>query len=339
MIISHLDRGIISVFETILEKSVDLLHAEKSELLRANAGKNLEENVLQALRDSSRDTEFNDTFEIISGQRFPDIVSGTFGVEVKSTIQDTWKSTGNSVLETSRVKDVSKIYMMFGKLVNPIRFKWRPYEECLSDVVVTHSPRYLIDMELPPKGTIFDKIGTPYDQLRENDPIKHIVDYYKNTLNKETWWTGKKESNASFALEFWNEYKSQNDARKHGLALFPEIFNSDYNRFTLWMLKENSVVVPNVRDVFSAGGKYKYKGYNLPRVFFFLEKFNREIISIIETTDTEWLSEVWDRRVTTRNKLSTYQELVAQQGSRNIQRTLKVTDKECLRIVQELMKI
>ena len=73
--------------------------------------------------------------------------------------------------------------MLFAKLASPIEFRCRPYEEVLSEVVVTHSPRYLIDMNLEEGKTIFDKIKMPYDTLRKKEnPIRPIVDYYKSKL-------------------------------------------------------------------------------------------------------------------------------------------------------------
>ena len=36
-------------------------------------------------------------------QAFPDIAMGEFGVEVKFTLNDTWRSVANSVLETQRI--------------------------------------------------------------------------------------------------------------------------------------------------------------------------------------------------------------------------------------------
>ena len=55
--------------------------------------------------------------KLISGQRFPDIIANEYyGVEVKSTKADYWKSTGSSIVETTRVENVDDIYMLFGKL-------------------------------------------------------------------------------------------------------------------------------------------------------------------------------------------------------------------------------
>ena len=46
--------------------------------------------------------------------------------------------------------------MLFGKLGGKTaEFKCRPYEDCLSDIAVTHSPRYLINMELTKEQDYF----------------------------------------------------------------------------------------------------------------------------------------------------------------------------------------
>ena len=55
--------------------------------------------------------------QLISGQRFPDIVANRYyGIEVKSTKEDHWTSTGSSIVETTRIENIDDIYMLFGKL-------------------------------------------------------------------------------------------------------------------------------------------------------------------------------------------------------------------------------
>ena len=87
---------------------------------------------------------------LVSGQRFPDIVANKYyGVEVKSTKENRWTSTGSSIVETTRIENVGDIFMLFGKLGGDVpQFKCRPYQDVLYDIAVTHSPRYLITMEL-----------------------------------------------------------------------------------------------------------------------------------------------------------------------------------------------
>ena len=77
----------------------------------------MEDDVKSALEECAIGTPFENTIEKISGQKFPDIVAAKFyGVEVKSTKENHWTSTGSSILETTRVADVERIYMTFGKL-------------------------------------------------------------------------------------------------------------------------------------------------------------------------------------------------------------------------------
>ncbi len=141
----------------------------------------LEDDVLAFLKEAAKGTKFAGTIEKISGQRFPDIVAGKYyGVEVKSSRDENWTTLGGSVNESTRVENVERIFLTLGRLVEPIEFRSRPYEECLSDVVVTHYPRYKINMNLKSGETIFDKMGTTYDELRLSDnPIGRIVDYTK----------------------------------------------------------------------------------------------------------------------------------------------------------------
>jgi hypothetical protein len=182
-------------FDLLLNLTITELnsHANKSpKVISVLNGNKLEPYVRDVLTDLAIGTPFENSIELIGGQKFPDIVARKYyGIEVKTTTQNHWKTTGNSVLESTRVDKVDRIFMLFAKLANPIEFKCRPYEECLSEVVVTHSPRYLIDMNLGIGQTIFDKIKTPYDVLRKNEnPIKPIVDYYKSKLKpgQDLWW-------------------------------------------------------------------------------------------------------------------------------------------------------
>src|SRR5699024_11116667 len=122
---------------------------DNSKYYRSRGGVLLEKDVFDMFVELSIGTVFEDSFVMVSGQRFPDIVAmGYFGVEVKTTKSDNWISTGSSIIESTRVDGVEKIYLLFGKLSRNVEFRSRPYEDCLSDIVVTHSPRYKIDMEL-----------------------------------------------------------------------------------------------------------------------------------------------------------------------------------------------
>ncbi len=268
MVISVNPKPDQSEFAKLLNKTVTVLQSEanqKPKIYLRLLGRDLEKTVVDIMSDKARGTEFENTIELISGQKFPDIIAmNYFGVEVKTTKQDHWITTGNSIMEGTRVEGIERIYMLFGKMINPIAFKCRPYEECLSDVVVTHSPRYQIDMDLAKGKTIFDKLEIPYDQLRKQDnPFKPIVDYYKKSLKpgEDFWWLESGDGKSKgLIIKLWHNIliEKRQEYRIKAMILFPELFSDrqdKYNRVAIWLANLEGVVCKNIRDVFTAGGQ------------------------------------------------------------------------------------
>lgn len=241
-------------------------------------------------------------------------------------MQSHWKSTGNSIMETTRDENVERIYLLFAKLARPIEFRCRPYEEVLSEVVVTHSPRYLIDMNLDKGNTIFDKINIPYDELRKREnPVRPIIDYYKRKLKpgEELWWMDSStESKASnIVIRIWNNltFKERQGLKNRGMIYFPELFgngNDKFGRLAIWLATREAIVCPNVRDLFTAGGKSDYiigtKTYKkVPRILLNLFNNISNILEELFTTPDSELSEYWGIKTTEENKLFDWIELVA----------------------------
>lgn len=237
----------------------------------------LEDITLEAMKMVCKGTAFTpDDFVLVSGLSFPDIVvADTYGVEVKSTQSDHWKSTGSSIIESTRNRKVEHIYMLFGKLGGTPQFRCRPYEECLYDITVTHSPRYLIDMNIAEAETIFSKMGVDYEELR-NSPksIAKVRKYYRDKAkadnrNDMPWWLDESpEANQEMMLRFWGSLP-QNDKdriKRQIYVLFPErIIKKDYSEPAMWLVAYHKVVCPNMRDLFSAGGQAKcLNGMRLP---------------------------------------------------------------------------
>lgn len=80
--------------------------------------------------------------------------------------------------------------LVIGKLgSNPPEFHCRPYQQVLYDIAVTHSPRYLINMELQEGETIVDKMNTTYDEFRttENN-IAKVREYHYELEHKTRKW-------------------------------------------------------------------------------------------------------------------------------------------------------
>jgi len=272
----------------------------------------LEDDVLKCLVKTAIGTKFEGTIEKISGQRFPDIVAGKYyGVEVKSSKDEKWITLGGSVNESTRVEDVERIFLVFGKLMEPIEFRSRPYEDCLFDVVVTHYPRYKINMNLKQGETIFDKIGTTYDSFRKNDPIKKIVDYYSKHFkyDESLWWIGKvindeqTKAETPMKIELWEDLPAdkRKDLKAKGLALFPELTgnsNDKYKEFSFWLVANYNVVSTSTRDIFSAGGRedkiIKAKTYkDIPRVIINIIENKDTILEIINSTEESILCDTW----------------------------------------------
>ncbi len=259
--------------------------AEKEMNIRAKTDKQryascsafeLEHLTEQVLKDVSPRTPFrSDQIQLVSGAHFPDILAERyFGVEVKSTIKDHWTSTGSSIVETTRLSDVQTIYILFGKLGGATpEFKCRPYQDCLSDIAVTHSPRYLIDMKLSEGQSIFDKMGTTYDALRSSDKtIEQVRNYYRKKAIAEhraemPWWL---ESPTKMSVRLWSDRSDESQKENTELTakmfiLFPEVFNSNYKQVAMWLCTKYSVLLYNARDTFSAGGQYTHiNGHCLP---------------------------------------------------------------------------
>ena len=244
----------------------------------------LEEETCKFVQSSCVDTPFNpDNIILVSGHTFPDIVAEKYyGVEVKSTKANHWTSTGSSIVESTRSEFVENIYMLFGKLGGtPPEFRCRPYQDVLYDIAVTHSPRYLINMELEDGETIFDKMNTTYDEFRttENN-IAKVREYYKTKAKQAKrqempWWISSEddEKPVNFTLRLWNsvEIDERKKLTAYCLILFPEIWMPDaspkikYNQASLWLCSFAQVVFPNIRDAFTAGGKVTYEnGQRLP---------------------------------------------------------------------------
>jgi hypothetical protein len=273
-------------------------------------GRNFEPLVKEVLDEKAKGTPFENTIELIGGQKFPDIIAKKFyGIEVKTTKQNHWRTTGNSVFEGTRVDGVERIFMLFAKLFNPIELKCRPYEDVLSEVVVTHSPRYLIDMNLTPGHTVFDKIQVPYDTLRRMDnPIRPIVDYYRTKLNpgEDLWWMDQSSDSAAsnLIIRIWSNLSriERETLRDKAMAYFPVQLSGQptkYSRMAIWLVTREGIVCPNIRDMFSAGGQgtILVKGREIvgvPRIIIYLLRKLPAIREQILATPAVILSEYWE---------------------------------------------
>lgn len=294
------------------ERQLNINSLSNPEKYRGMTPLSLEKTALEEIKKSCEGTPFSpENVILVSGQRFPDIIADKyFGVEVKSTTKNHWTSTGSSIIESTRDEFVDNIYMLFGKLGGmPPEFKCRPYGDVLYDIAVTHSPRYLIDMELDKDSTIFAKMGTTYDEFRTSqNSIEQVRKYYgdkarKNNKKEMPWWLSSYDTDRinSFNIRMWSalELEEKDFLRSMSMILFPETLSpvrtkDKYSNLSLWLCSFSQVVCPNIRDEFSAGGKLHYiNGVRLekpiPQVFGVIVKYSQSIKSMLENPTRELL--------------------------------------------------
>jgi hypothetical protein len=272
----------------------------------------------------SKDSQFEDCIEQTTAHAFPDIVARKlYGVEVKMTTGDKWISTGNSVLETTRIESVENIYMFFGKFGNKFEVRYRPYQECLYDIGVTHSLRYKINMELSIGQSIFEKMEVSYDVFRKDEnSIQKLKEYYRKQLKEgeELWWidpTSEENSVSPVITSFQSlEQEVKDRFINEVFVLFPEVLGSKRTKFeraAAYLITEYNSVSASLRDLFSAGGKVNIqlqgKRVKVSQVFYKLFLRSRDIEQALNEIPKERLAYYWDIKIIS-NPLITWKDLV-----------------------------
>jgi len=301
-------------FMSYTEAFLNEKSSKDTQLLKNCGGQQLESVALQALKEVAPLTPFRrENIKLVSGARFPDIVAEKFyGVEVKSTKSDTWHSTGSSIVENTRIEDVSRIYMLFGKLGGECaEFRCRPYERCLSGIAVTHSPRYLIDMDIADKKdqSIFSKMNVDYDTFRlmkEKPKIDFVRDYFKRKAQQEKriempWWIGGGDESISMNISLYSDLarKDKDAIDTRMFILFPEVFQRNYKRAAIWLCSRYALICPNMRDLFTAGGKVKRLGdielkAPVPQIAARLYKYKYGIKILLKQPDMQLMQDIRD---------------------------------------------
>lgn len=257
-------------FEEILNKCCTQLTDEaRTTVFKSSA--QFENRVREVLADI---TENDETFQIDFNphpQAFPDIAMDEYGVEVKFTLNDTWRSIANSVLETQRIDEVKHIYVVFGKMGGVPEVRWGEYEQSVIHVRTSHVPRF--EIELPSekaelKESLFKQMGIRYDDFRKldmQDKMKYIRAYARKIHpDGRLWWVEDKEDSdehttpvqARLYTNLTTEEKTR--LRAEAALLCPSIVKSGrsrnkYDDMVLYLLTYHGVLCHQARDLFSAG--------------------------------------------------------------------------------------
>ncbi|MGL4599343.1 MAG: restriction endonuclease [Bacteroidia bacterium] len=197
---------------------------------------------------------------------FPDIAVGEFGIEVKFTTKDTWRSVANSVNESFRSQEVIHIYVVFGKMGGVPKVKWQKYEDAVIHVRTSHVPRF--ELEIDAKSSLFKTMGISYAEfsvLPIEQKMQYIRKYAKSRLKdgERLWWLEEKaeqEHSLPIEVRLYIDLPSEEKRklRAEAILLSPKIVGGSrvknkYNDVALFLLTYHGVLASQARDLFSAG--------------------------------------------------------------------------------------
>lgn len=315
-----------SEFEDILDRCCEQLTAEaRTNGFRTSS--QFENRVREVLHDLTAD---DNSFEIDfnpPAQAFPDIAMGEYGVEVKFTLNDIWRSIANSVLETQRVDEVKHIYIVFGKMGGLPEVRWGEYEESVIHVRTSHVPRF--EVELPvdketAKESLFKQMGIAYDDFRKldmQDKMRYIRAYARKIHpDGRLWWVedkGTDEHTTPIQARLYTNLSTEEKTRLRAEAalLCPSIVKSGrtrnkYDDMVLYLLTYHGVLCHQARDLFSAGSVANPKnddagGIYIERALKLIEKDMREAAARM---DDALFVEYWGESVAPENRIKRWLE-------------------------------
>ena len=249
-------------FEKALTQTATNLSAKLQKITANVAPKEFEKLVLDELTTvCGKLATANPSFD---QHAFPDIVVNGFGVEVKYTNKNSWRTVGNSIFEGKRDGSAKVIYVIYGKMGGWPEVRWSLYENCVTHVRMSHAPRFVIEMEESEK--LFDSMDISYKEfcsLSSEDKMELVRKYARSRLNdgERLWWLeDRDEHTLPMAVTIYrhlsNDLKTQ--YRAECALLFPEIVKgsrarSKYDRAGLYLITQHGVYAPQLRDLYTAG--------------------------------------------------------------------------------------
>lgn len=253
---------------------------------------------------------------------FPDISIGRYGVEVKHTLKDTWRSVANSVLESRREGGVQHVYVMFGKMGGSPEVRWSVYERSVIHVRTSHVPRF--ELELGTKEPLFVKLGVSYDEFRKlpiHEKMRHIRNYARSRLKagERLWWLedrtedGAETHTLPLQARLYTKLPAEEKRRlrAEGVVLCPEVLGSSrrrdkYDDMVLFLLTYHGVLCHQARDLFSAGSVAMRTDPTRGGIYIMrsVMDIEQEILEAAERMADELFVEYWGTSVTPQNRVA-----------------------------------
>lgn len=245
-------------------------------------------------------------------QQFPDLALQPFGVEVKFTDSDSWRSVANSISEGQRANGIEHVYIVYGKAGGTPETRWRRYEDCVVHVRTSHRPRFEVDMEAD--GSLFDFWDITYQDfadLQLEGRMQLVRAYARGRLKpgERLWWLESQsdpEDTTSHALELGVRlYKNLPEEEKRRLRaeaaiLNPEIVKSGrsrnkYDGVAMYLITRHGVLANQLRDLFSAGSVAHKSNKERGGIYVqrSLQNLEPELAQVAEEIPDELFEEYW----------------------------------------------
>ena len=294
----------VDSFESLLDKTVEHLRIT----LRAApsmGSMDFEDTVWRAMVNVAKGTPFQDKVFKTKPGAFPDITAdGYYGVEAKQVQKNKTQTTGNSIFESTRVVGVEDVYLVMSWNVAEVgqeKVGWRRYAESISSVVISHSPRYLLDIELPNGKSLFDKVGIEYNDFRRLERQKmmdQVRGIYAQKGSSDLWWIDARQDNYRRPYTRFEDAPTSIKNRLIGEAflLCPNVFSKSrrykYEGVMAYWLS-HGYLSHSLRDHFTAGGKMQMGDHIVPQIFIRARDHKDDILRAGQTLDEDTIKHFW----------------------------------------------
>jgi hypothetical protein len=299
-------------FEQLLERLCSRLNAECAETGIFAGSKPFENRVREVIGELLSRFQISVDFSP-HPYIFPDIVIGNYGIEVKFTANDTWRSVANSVFESFRDEGVKHVYVVFGKMGGTPCVRWTRYEDAVMHVRTSHVPRFELDLDA--KESLFKKFGVTYEQfsaLSEEGRMEYVREYARGRLKpgERLWWleeSPEDQHTLPMQVQLFSNLDVQEKRRMRAEAslLCPQIVGSSRNRSkyrdpVLFLLTYHGILA--TRDAFSAGSVAgpARGGIYVQRA---LQQIQGEMLAAAEYMEDALFEEYWGLSVSPRERI------------------------------------
>lgn len=266
----------------LIRKKIESINPVEDRFLRSKGNDNGFEELFPIIANEVADELAPQNTLIVEpylGHRFPDVdlsFNGIkYGIELKSRNNGSWSTNGNSVFESITGEGYEEIFIFFASQVpkeKRLLVKFAPYWQALSNIKVTHSPRFTINMDGSQNSVFSSK--EEYNSLRtmnEQEKIQFLQSYLKEHSIGAKWYIAPTETISPTKFSDLSSSKQKDQLVAELLILFPDdllIGNSrdKYTRSAEYLLETYYIYNKSFRDVFSAGGVYTFNEIYFPKI-------------------------------------------------------------------------